>query len=424
MEFHPRRARRRSFWWGVGLLGAVIPGVAKAERVVYLNADPTAIVNTAGQDPTQNSYDTTGFTPGTISGWPGLTEAQRTELEFILKEATVPFDIVFTWERPAVGPYDMIVMGTAADRAALFPTSACSGAIGLADCGDTNDDNISFLFYGCMPAAQQTDMSRVAFTLLTGAGFGWGLENLDTVGQIGGSYTANGVHFGNACVAASSALCTDHIGCPAGQQNSTADLNARIGPRVDDGPPTVTITSPTTMSDVEGSFEVTADVTDMFGGLTVTLDILEAAQELTDPEPPYEWNLSGVPAGVWTLQVMAVDADGNESSQQVTVCVDVTDCGGAGPGDTGSTGSDDTAGAGESTTGEDFATSGLVDFTTSGSSEDDGATGGPIDPTVPANPTGFGGEGAETGCGCRATQSESAVWALALVLLGLRRRRA
>jgi hypothetical protein len=424
MDFRRRRVAGGSFWWGVGILAAV-PNVAMAERVVYLNADPTVLVNTGGQDPTLNSYDTAGFMPGAISGWPGLTDAQKVELEYILKEATVPFDIVFTWERPAVGPYDMVVMGTMADNAALFPTVGCSGAIGLADCGDTNGDNVSFLFYGCMPAAQQTDMSRVAFTLLTGAGFGWGLENLTAVGQIGGSYTANGVRFGNACVAVSDGQCTDHVGCAAGQQNSTADLTARIGARVDDGPPVVTITSPTTMSDVEASFDVTADITDAFGGLTVTLDIVEAAQELSDPEPPYEWSLSGVPAGMWTLQVIAVDADGNESSQEVTVCVDVPDCGGA-PAGTGSSGTGDTAGADESTDGGFFGSSGLVDWSTTGGSDDDddGATGDPIDPSVPAEPTGFGGEAADTGCSCGSTPGKNAAsWLLGLGLLALARGR-
>lgn len=412
-------------WILLGL--AALPSVAKAERVVYLNAEPTVLVNTGGQDPTLDSYDTAGFQPGPISGWPGLTDAQKVELEYILKEATVPFDIVFTWERPATGPYDMVVMGTMADNAALFPTVGCSGAIGLADCGDTNGDNVSFLFYGCMPAAQQTDMSRVAFTLLTATGFGWGLENLDTVGQIGGSYTANGVHFGNACVSVSDGQCTDHVGCAAGQQNSTADLNARIGPRVDDGPPVVTITSPVTMSDVESSFEVTADVTDKYGGLTVTLDILEAAQELADPEPPYEWSLSGVPAGMWTLQVLAVDADGNESSQQVTVCVDVPDCGGGSGGGSGTAGLDDTAGS-EGTTGDPFGSTGLVDWTTStGGSESDegGATGGPIDPTVPQNPTTFGGMNADTGCACRSSDANGhggLALGLPILFLALARR--
>ena len=75
MAFDPRSGLgwpRRSLWWGVRLLVA-IPGVAKAERVVYLNADPTVLVNTGGQDPTLNSYDTAGFVPGAISGccWMG-----------------------------------------------------------------------------------------------------------------------------------------------------------------------------------------------------------------------------------------------------------------------------------------------------------------------------------------------------------------
>lgn len=419
---------RALIWVSVGVAIAW-PGDASAERIVYLNADPTVLTNTSGQDPTLNSYDTAGFMPGGISGWPTLDDAQRLELQYLLREATVPFDITFTWDRPAAGPYDMVVMGTAADNTALFPALGCSGAVSLADCSDTNADNVSFLFYGCMSAADQEDMHRVAFTTLTALGFGWGLENLATSGQIGGTYTFNALQFGSSCVNISSSQCADHVGCPAGQQNSTADLNARIGARVDDGPPLVTITSPTTDTLVDASFDITADVTDKFGGLTVTLDIVQAAQEMVDEEPPYEWSLSAVPAGMWTLRVVATDADGNESTDEVTVCVDVPDCSGvggdgtgtgsggsdtgpvAGSSDDGGPGSSDDAGAGSSTTG---------------GSGGDGSGGGGIDPTFPADPSGFGGGPAETGCGCRNREAEGLLgWLLLFVpVLARRRRRA
>ena len=51
---------------GVVLL---VPGSAAAERVVFVNLDPVVLVNSAGQDPTMNSYNTTGFMPGPASGW-------------------------------------------------------------------------------------------------------------------------------------------------------------------------------------------------------------------------------------------------------------------------------------------------------------------------------------------------------------------
>ena len=165
----------------------------------------------------------------------------------------------------------MVVFGTQADGMALFPDTTCSGGLGLADCTDSSDDNISFVFYGCMPAAQQSDMKRIAFTSLTVLGFGWGLDNLVATGQIMGSYTSTGVHFGSVCSATSTGNCT-HVSCPAGQQNSSANLLNRLGARVDDGAPTVTITDPADHQIVASSFDVSADVVDAFGGLDVELE--------------------------------------------------------------------------------------------------------------------------------------------------------
>jgi MYXO-CTERM domain-containing protein len=405
---------------GIGLL---TPSSARADRIVFINTEPTVLVNTAGQDPTQDSYTSNGFMPGPISGWPALTQEQRDELVFWMREATVPFDITFTFTRPQAVPYDMVVMGDDLDNAALFPDLGCTGAIGLADCGDLNAENISFLFWACLPMDQQSDMKRVAFNTLTALGFGWGLENVTASGQIGGGYTSNGVHFGESCVSTQGTTCTDHIGCMPGQQNSTADLTARIGARVDNGPPTVTITSPLP-GDNPADFTVSADVADTYGGLTVTLSIVEAAaEEMSDPMPPYEWNLAGVPAGEWTIQVSAIDADLNETVETVTVCVDEPDCSVV-SGGTGTSTGGDTAGAdGGSTYGDVF------EETTEGDGDppSDGGTSttGPVDPTTPGQVTTFGGGEPETGCGCRGGGSGGGPGGLLAVVawLGLRRRR-
>jgi len=400
-----------------------VPGSAAAERVVFVNLDPVNVINTAGQDPTMNSYNTMGFMPGPASGWAALTEDQRTELLYWFKEASVPFNIIYTFERPVTGTYDMVVTGTAADNAAMFPGLGCSAAIGLADCSDANAENVSFFFWGCLDAADQADMHRVAFNLFAALGFGWGLENLSGTGQIMAGYSPTSLEFGDTCTNISGmSLCAGgHVGCPANQQNSTADLLGRIGARVDDGPPTVTILEPADGEgfDADAVVNVDAAVGDLFGGLTVTLEVVEAGQTQVDEQPPYHWTLAGIPAGMWTLRVSATDADANLVQQQVTVCVDLPECVGVGTGGTdGSSGADGTAGDDFSTEVFDPSTS-----TTGGgsSSSSDGDEPDPATSGVPPQVTSFGGgDEPDTGCQCRASGAEAGGLASMLgLLLGL-----
>ncbi len=399
-----------------GVAALAWPLGAEASRVVYLNFDQTQLTDANGQDPTTNSFSSNGFTPGTITGWPGLTDEQKAELVYLMKEASVDFDITYTLERPVTGTYDMVVFGTDTDAAALFSGLGCSPAIGLADCDDGNAENIAFMFYGCLPAAQQSDMRRVAFNAFVALGFGWGLENLDVSGQIMGSYTLTALQFGNTCVPIDGAAGCSHVGCTSGQQNSTQDLLSRIGARVDDGPPVVTITSPANGTVVDPDITVQAEVSDAFGGLQVTLEVVEPGQMLADSEPPYAWDLSNVPQGMWTLRVTAIDADGNSTSDEVGVCVGLDECV-AEPGTTGDEAGDSSGSA------DDEGESTGDGSTSTGSGEETGNT--PIDPT--GNPTGgFGPPSSASGCHCTADPRHPNGWSgglLLLAALGLRRRR-
>lgn len=418
----------------VGAIALFASTEAAAERVVFINLGSVAINSDNGQDPTLDSYSSTGFTAGTASGFT-LSEEERALLEFYLKEASTPFDIEFVFERPAAGSYDMVVYGSETDANALFADSNCPQAIGLADCGDGSGQNISFVFQGCLPAAQQTDMRRIAYYSLTGLGFGWGLENEVSTGQIMGSYSVFGLQFGNECVGISGTpACTDHPECTAGQQNATTNLTAIVGARVDDGPPVVAITEPADGSTVGDSFTITADVADGFGGLSVTMSTVIAGMEVSQDggEPPYEWDLQGVPAGTWTLDVEVTDADANTVTSSVTITVD-----GEAGGDSTGTGGDDTTGGvdpSDSDDSSDPSTSGdptvdpTVDPTdSSGSGTTDGAggTGAPIDPTAPVDPATFGAGG--TGCQCTAGETGGDAWgALAgfgFLLFGFNARR-
>jgi MYXO-CTERM domain-containing protein len=275
-----------------------------------------------------------------------------------------------------------------------------------------------------MPAGDQADMHKVAFRIYSALGFGWGLENLGVSGQIMGGYSGVALHFGNSCqpISGTQNCIGAHVGCPDGQQNSTADLLARIGPRVDDGPPFVTITEPMPLQIVPSDFSVGASVGDLYGGLSVELELVEAGQIVPDDFPPYGWNLNGVPDGTWTLRVTATDADANVVSSEVVVCIGTDECDGA-PGGTGTTGGSTSGG---DTTGDVGDGTTTVVFETSGPSDPDppppDATTGP----PPPDPTSFGMQDAETGCQCRAdagTPTSPAAWLWALFALGLARRR-
>ena len=380
-------------------------------REVYINLDPTTLVDNNGQNPVTNSFSSGGFTAGPVSGM-SLTPAQRDELLFWLKEATVPFDITYTFDRPASPGYDMVVFGTDTEHNERFAdVVGCSTAIGLGDCADAELENISFVFFGCLSTEDQADMRRLAFHTLTGLGFGWGLEGLSVSGEIMGGFSVFGVEFGNSCQAVVDAQCPHEV-CAMGQQNSTEDLLARLGARVDDGPPTLSITTPGDMEVVNPTFSVSADVADGFGGLEVKLELVEAMQEQDRPEPPYAWDLNNIPEGPWTVRVTVTDADGNEVSDEVTACV------GSCTPQSGSTGNDTSNTTDDSTTDD------------SGGSTSDASTGeptsggtAPLDPSFTTAGSSLGPAG--SGCHCRADVDTPATggapWLMALLLL--RRRR-
>lgn len=418
----------------VGAITLLASGEAAAERVVFINLGSVAINSDNGQDPTLDSYSSNGFTAGTASGF-ALTDEEQSLLEFYLKEASTPFDIQFVFERPASGSYDMVVFGSETDADALFADSDCPPAIGLADCGDGSGQNISFVFQGCLPAAQVTDMRRIAYYALTGLGFGWGLENEVSAGQIMGTYSVFGLQFGNECVGIVNGTCPAHPGCPAAEQNATADLTAIVGARVDDGPPVVTITEPADGSTVGDSFTIAADVDDGFGGLSVSMSTVIAGMEISQDgvEPPYRWELQGVPPGTLTLDVQATDADGGMVTTSVTVTVD-----GEGGGETDGSGGDDSTGGVDPSDSDDTSdpsTSGdptvdptvdPTDASGSGTTDDTaGESGAPIDPTAPVDPATFGAGG--TGCQCSAADGRGDAWGalggLGFLLLGVSARR-
>jgi len=372
---------------------ALLPASAQASRLVYINTEPLTVVG-GSNDPTMDSISVNGFMDTEMDGWAGATPEQIGELLWLLKQTTLAYDVEFVLERPAAGPYDMIVFGSADDHMSAFG-GTCSVQVGISDCLDAGGESIGFMFWGCLGDADQFDPHRVAFHTLGALGYGWGLENVGGTGQVMASYSASGLKYGEQCSVISGTAACMHEGCPMGQQNGSADMLARHGARVDDGPPEITVISPAPNTTVQEPFDVVIEVDDAFGGITTSLTLVGLG---VDPVPddtyPFAWNGLDVPNGNVILEIAALDADGNEAVTQVPICV-------GGPCDPPDT-----------DTGSDTTDSGTDTASSADTSNDE----------VGADGTGGGGD--SKGCSTRTDAGSGGVGLLLLgVLAWVRRRR-
>jgi hypothetical protein len=338
---------RASPWICTSLLALtfLLPADANASRVVFVNTEPVTVTAGMANDPTMDTVNVNGFMTTDFDGWTGATDEQKAMLLALMKDTSVAFDIIYTLERPAMGPYDMVVLGSADDHMSSFGGS-CSTQVGLQDCGDANGAALAFAYWGCLAAEDQLDPERVAFHTLGALGYGWGLENIAGNGQIMSSWTATALRFGDMCANLSSppGMCM-HAECAMGEQNSSADLLANLGARVDDGPPEIVVIEPLPNSDVTSPFNVVVDVVDAFGGITAEIEIVDSgAPAVPDAAFPYRWDNLALGNGPVTLRVTATDADGGQATVDIPVCVgggcpDTGD--GDGDGDSGETGAGD-----------------------------------------------------------------------------------
>jgi uncharacterized protein (TIGR03382 family) len=392
----------------IGSLGSLaitlLPASALASRVVYINTEPVMVVGGLN-DTTMNAINVNGFMDTEMDGWVGATPEQIGELMWLLKQTTVAYDVEFVLERPAAGPYDMVVFGSADDHSSSFG-GTCSVQVGISDCLDAGGASIGFLFWGCLGVADQLDPHRAAFHTLGALGYGWGLENVGGTGQVMASYSGTGLKYGEQCSMISGASSCTHEGCAMGQQNGDADMLARHGARVDDGPPVITVLSPAADSTVQAPFDVAIEVDDAFGGVTTSLALVGfGAEPAVDDTYPFGWAGLDVPQGNLTLLVSATDADGNVVDVEVPVCV-------GGPCDPpDDTGDGDGDGDGDTTeSGDEGDTS-----TDSGGNDEVGADG-----------EGGGGGGGDSG-GCSTSGEPGTGGAIAMMLLSVvalvRRRR-
>lgn len=326
-----RTVGAREAWLGASFAALVglVPQSAHAQRVVYLNLEPTTINDDDGHDPSRNSFGANpGFVPGPVSGAADLSRSQAELLAFYVGEALTPFDVSVTLDRPEDGQYEMIVFGSAEELQARFPGFGCSPSVALGDCLDDDFEQIGFVFRDCMNEAERQDMRAVAHHVSFTLGLGWGLEPVRKAGTVmGGLAPGNEPSlFAAQCVELDSTQNCAHEACSAGLQDATAELLVRLGARRDEGAPEVTITSPAPLAVSSSEVTVEAEVEDDAGGLLVELFLVETGERALDARPPYRWDLQGLPDGRWTLEVIATDVFGNVATDRVRVCTGAGEC--------------------------------------------------------------------------------------------------
>lgn len=248
--------------------------------------------------------------------------------------------------RPETGEYAMTMVG---------PTNPFGGGVlGIAplDCanGQTHG-NISYAFHS---AGDGFDATTTAATISHEQGHAFGLDHVDNELAILNPFNAGGdPTFGTDCLPLTDgpgALCVPvhQMYCPDGTtQNSHLELLALFGPAVPDiDGPTITITAPLTGTAYEegGDFTVLAEIID---DSVVEEAALYSNGELieVDTTEPWGWQITNAQAGLYTLEIVAVDEFGNEGlSNPVSILVEgddepieAADSSGGIPGGTGST---------------------------------------------------------------------------------------
>jgi hypothetical protein len=139
-----------------------------------------------------------------------------------------------------------------------------------------------------------------------------------------GKYShAGGLSYGNECVpVAGMPRCTHEL-CPQGQQRSMADMVARHGARIDDGPPTLVVLEPEPDAIVANGFDVVVEVVDGFGGVSAELAVRDLdVPAIVDDSWPLRWHDLRLPAGPHTLEITAYDADHHEVTTWLPIVVE------------------------------------------------------------------------------------------------------
>jgi len=309
---------------------------AKGLRVVYLNFDGVTLTRSPTDDNAvtgksaivKQSMTIPPFNPADLAYTGGLSRSQiisRVVEQMYASHA--PYDVEFVTERPAEGPYSMVVFGGSCQS--VVGESNCAG-IALRDCGDYLPNNITFAF----PLGLHVD--DLAATAAQEEAHAFGLAHTDDTTDIMYPYLQPNytpTSFGAGEV-------PDQSACPGVlYQDSHATMLQVIGPRGQDVTgPTITITAPAPGATIAIGSPVAAEVTDASSITRVSLAI-NAAMVAERTSPPWTFEIpEGTAPGEVDILLRAYDGEGNTSSERVKAYLPSGDEEPCGPGGTCSDG--------------------------------------------------------------------------------------
>ncbi|MCH9688438.1 MAG: hypothetical protein K0V04_43810 [Deltaproteobacteria bacterium] len=315
-------------------------------------------------------------------------------------------NVVYLERPPKVLPYTMVMIGGHHSDTTAGP----SGGVAPLDCEDFGQRNVCYAFQNNSPATQQANVISQEIGHTLGLGH---TSASDSVMAAGYANTQGGdLGFNETCaptiqVQGQSASCTGVNRCHCGVPDAQHDwqtLSTTFSPAgVDVVEPTIAIVEPADGAVFQDgdTIRVEFDPWDDVGGYGWKMMIEDSAGELivdqVDYERALEFDLVGVPPGVYTLTGLIRDHADHVTTTSITITVE-------------GEAADGTAGSGEGdTAAEDTA------------DEDTAAEEG----TAASDDAGQDGTGVDEGCGCvteRTPISGHALWLLALVGFVRRRR--
>ena len=134
-----------------------------------------------------------------------------------------PFAVCVTAERPADGPYDMVVFATNG------PLSDDFRSLAMHDCLDENPSNLVFVFIH-EPGSDDVRAKSAAFSLGTTMGLNAQDTNPNDIMHQGGDLAHEHREWLDVCIPVSNGHCMTSDECEAGEQNSYRHMMATLGP--------------------------------------------------------------------------------------------------------------------------------------------------------------------------------------------------
>jgi hypothetical protein len=304
-------------------------------KILFLNFDGGTLHSGSCNNSANNCSWLISGSLGTVQ-FPAFSGSETAKQAILLqvRRYYAPFNIAVVSARPGSGVYSMtMVGGHASDIGMAEPTGSYIGGVAPLDCGNQEDDDISFAF----SASLLNGVHDVAVTAAQESSHGFGLGHTDDQTDImypllSGRETAfldKEMHIYDAGAASSSC---DGTGMQNSYQALLATLGANTGP--DTLPPEISLTSPHNGDTVASRFMVTFDASDNVAVASVELFVngtslgnsVAAPFTFTVPE-------NTVPAGSAVLKGVATDLAGNTmASDPITVTVRAL---GQSPGDLG-----------------------------------------------------------------------------------------